>query len=176
MPSSVKTATPINVKKAKRRTLHFESFDEVLAEAESFTDDWTTTGNWTAAQNVYHVAFGIQMLNHGCEMSAPLGMKIFGRLLKLFGMHIKPIQPGIKPPKKITEAFWPPEDVSLDEAKAKLRDEIAYAKEHGMHHPSPLFGKLTPDEALKINLRHAELHFSFVHPPAAETFYRLRSR
>ncbi|MEM9418852.1 MAG: DUF1569 domain-containing protein [Planctomycetota bacterium] len=157
----------VDVKKAERRELHFKSIDEVLAEAETFTEQSTATGNWTPAQNVHHVAFAISMLNHGVDLKIPLPMKLFGRVLKLFGAHVKPINPGIKPPKKVAEAFAPPADVTLSDAVQKLRDEVTYANEHGMHHPSPLFGKLTPDEAIKLNCRHAELHFGFIYPAAS---------
>ncbi|MBB6428656.1 DUF1569 domain-containing protein [Algisphaera agarilytica] len=157
----------VDVKQADRRELHFDSLDEVLAEAQTFTEQSTSTGNWSPAQNIYHVAFAIGMLNHGVDLKIPLPMKLFGRTLKLFGAHVKPFNPGIKPPQKVADAFAPPADVTLADAVQKLRDEVAYANEHGMNHPSPLFGKLTPDEAIKLNCRHAELHFGFIHPAAS---------
>lgn len=49
-------------------------------------------------------------------------------------------------------------------ALAKLRDEVDYAKAHGMKHPSPLFGPLTNDAWIQAHCRHAELHHSFIHP------------
>ncbi len=155
---------PVNVKKAERRELHFESLDEVLADAEAVTPHATATGNWTPPQIIDHVAFGIHMLNHGIDLKIPLPMKLFGRTLKAFGQHIAPMKPGIKPPAKIAAAFAPSSDITLEQAKQKLRDEIAYANQHGMHHPSPLFGKLTPEECVQMNCRHAEMHFGFIKP------------
>lgn len=155
---------PVNVKTAARRELHYDTLDEVLADANAVTEQTTATGNWTPPQIIDHVAFGVHMLNHGVDLKIPLPMKLFGRTLKLFGMHTKPMRPGIKPPAKIASVFAPPPDITLDAAKQKLRDEVAYANEHGMHHPSPLFGQLTPDECIQINCRHAELHFGFLKP------------
>lgn len=155
---------PANVKTADRRELHFATLDEVLADAEAVTDQCTATGNWTPPQIIDHVAFGVHMLNHGIDLKIPLPMKFLGRTLKLFGMHTKSMKPGIKPPAKVAAAFAPPPDITLDEAKQKLRAEVAYANEHGMHHPSPLFGKMTPQECIEMNCRHAELHFGFVQP------------
>ncbi|MEM9915968.1 MAG: DUF1569 domain-containing protein [Planctomycetota bacterium] len=154
----------VNVKQAERRELHFDTLDEVLADAEAVTDSSTATGNWTPPQIIDHVAFGVHMLNHGIDLKIPLPMKLLGRIMKKFGMHTKPMNPGIKPPAKVAAAFAPDPDITLEQAKQKLRDEVAYANEHGMHHPSPLFGQMTPEECIQMNCRHAELHFSFIRP------------
>lgn len=158
----------VNVKTADRRKLHFASLDDILADAEAITAAGTVdppvTGNWTAAQNIYHVAFTVEMSNRGFDFSIPLPMKLIGRTLKLFGMHKKPINPGINPPPKVAAAFAPPDEVSVGDALQKLRDEIAYAKEHGMTFPSPLFGKLSNDDWVQTHCRHAELHFGFIRP------------
>ncbi|MEM7625694.1 MAG: DUF1569 domain-containing protein [Planctomycetota bacterium] len=161
----------VNVKTADRRKLHFDTLDEIVADAEAVTDggetDPTVTGNWTAAQIIYHVAFTIGMANRGIDLQIPLPMRLFGKTLKLFGMHTKTFNPGIKPPPKVAAAFAPPEGTTLDAAMQKLRDEVAYAKEHGMTHPSPLFGRLTHDEWIQVNCRHAELHFGFIRAEAS---------
>jgi len=157
---------PVNVKKADRRTLKFSNLDDLLADAEAVTrggtHDAPATGNWSAAQNIYHVAFTIGMANRGSDIKIPLPMKFVGRTLKLLGAHAKSINPGINPPAKVAAAFAPPQDVAVDAAMQKLRDEIAYAKEHGMKFPSPLFGKLTHDQWVQMHCRHAELHFGFI--------------
>ncbi|MEO0514718.1 MAG: DUF1569 domain-containing protein [Planctomycetota bacterium] len=155
---------PVNVKKAERRELHFETLDEVLVDAEAVTDQATATGNWTPPQIIDHVAFGVHMLNHGADFKVPLPMKMFGRVLKVFGAHTKPMKPGINPPAKVAAVFAPSPDITLEAAKQKLRDEVTYANQHGMHHPSPLFGKLTPEECIQMNCRHAEMHFGFIKP------------
>ena len=158
----------VNTKTAERRKLQFGSLDDILADAEAVTAGGTAdppvTGNWTAAQNIHHVAFTVGMSNRGFDLPIPLPMKLFGRTLKLLGMHTKPINPGIKPPAKVAAAFAPPDDITVADALQKLRDEIAYAKEHGMTHPSPLFGKLSDDQWKTVHCRHAELHFGFIRP------------
>lgn len=158
------TQPPVNVKTATRRTLHFDNLDQLLAEAEAFTDAATVTGNWTPAQIIHHVAFGIKMLNHGIDLKVPLPMKLFGRTMKMFGMHTKPMKPGINPPAKIAAAFAPPQDVTLEQAKQFLREEVGFANENGMNHPSPLFGQMSPQDCIQMNCRHAEMHFGFIQP------------
>ena len=156
----------VNVKKADRRELHFTTLADILADAEAVTAGGTAdppvTGNWNAAENIYHVAYLIGMANRGFDFKVPLPMKLIGRTLKLMNMHVKPINPGINPPAKVVAAFAPPQGITVKQAIQKLRDEVAYAKDHGMTHPSPLFGKLTHDEWVQTNCRHAELHFGFI--------------
>ena len=159
---------PANVKKAERRTLNFASLDDILADAEEVTSGpHRVTGNWTAAQNIWHVAHTVALSNRGFDFKVPLPMKLIGRTLKLFGMHTKSIKPGINPPAKVAAAFAPPPDVTLEMALAKLRDEVQHAKSHGMNHPSPLFGSLSNVTWVQVHCRHAELHHGFVHPDAA---------
>jgi hypothetical protein len=155
----------VNVKLSDRRALAFETLDDILRDAEQITSGaHRTTGNWTAAQNIHHLAFAIGMANRGIDLKIPLAMKLVGRGLRLLGQHVKPIKPGIKPPARIAAAFEPPKDVELHEALQLLRDEIDYAKQRGMTHPSPLFGKLSDAEWIEVHCRHAELHLSFIRP------------
>jgi hypothetical protein len=57
------------------------------------------------------------------------------------------------------------EDLPIEEGAARLRRAIARL-ESGQQpaHPSPVFGMLSLDEVTRLNLRHAELHLSFLHP------------
>ena len=154
----------VNVKKAERRRLHFESLDDIVADAEAVTSGpHRVTGNWSAAQNFEHVAKLMAISNRGIDMPVPVPMKLLGRTLKVLGMHRKPFNPGLKPPAKVARVFAPDPEISLDEAIQHLRDEVAYAKQHGMTHPSPLFGKLSNDDWVAVHCRHAELHFAFIH-------------
>ena len=155
----------VNIKTADRRVLKFDTLDDIVRDVEAIASGpHRVTGNWTAAQNIWHVAHTVAMSNRGFDFKVPLVMKLLGRMLKGLGMHTKPIKPGFNPPGKVAAAFAPPPDVSLEMAVAKLRDEVAYAKAHGMHHPSPLFGKLTHEQWTQLHCRHAELHHSFIHP------------
>lgn len=154
-----------NVKTAERRPLQFNTLDDIVADASTVTSGpHRVTGNWTAAQNIWHIAQLLEISNHGSNFKVPLAMKLVGRLLKLLGRHTKPFNPGIKPPAKVAREFAPPAETSLPMALAKLRDEVDYAKAHGMKHPSPLFGPLTNDAWIQAHCRHAELHHSFIHP------------
>ena len=155
----------VNVKQAERRELHFDSLDAILADAEAVTaGPHRVTGNHTAAQLIHHIAVPMDKAVNGFDFDAPLVMKVFGRVLKVFGVD-RPIKPGIRPPKSVEERFWAPADISLDEAIVYLRRSVKAANVPGsMTHPSPLFGKMTHEQWLGLNYRHAELHLGFIHP------------
>ena len=57
-----------------------------------------------------------------------------------------------------------PENVSFEEGVARLRAALARLEKSEPPIESPAFGKLSYDDKIKMNLRHAELHLSFLHP------------
>ncbi len=56
------------------------------------------------------------------------------------------------------------EPMEVDEGLARL--ELAWSRLLATPppHPSPIFGALLHEDWIKGNLRHAELHFGFLHP------------
>ena len=53
-------------------------------------------------------------------------------------------------------------------AVAKLKDvAVRFAAHTGPVHPSPLFGAMTRDEALQLQLKHCAHHLSFLVPRAS---------
>ncbi len=156
---------PNDVKTAERRTLHFETLEEILADAEAVTAvPHRTTGNWSAAQIIHHVTVLLEVMTQGKDLPMPLPIKIVGRGLRLFGVHRKTMKPGIKPPAKTAAKFSAPPDTDLNDALAYMREEVRIAGEQGMKYPSPLFGKLSHSDAVAMHCRHAELHLSFILP------------
>ena len=156
---------PVDVKQAERRELHFESLEDILADAQTITaGPHRTTGNWSAPQILHHVTFLIDAMNHGSKLSLPLPIRVVGRVLKLLKFHRREMKPGLNPPPAVARRFAPPPDLSLDEALQHMRTQIEFAQKHGMKHPSPMFGKLPHAEAVAMHCRHAELHQSFILP------------
>ena len=59
----------------------------------------------------------------------------------------------------------PEESIGFDEGMSMLREQIARVEGgERFTHPSGLFGELTHDEWTGIQLRHLQLHLSFLHP------------
>ncbi len=150
----------------KLRQLHFETFDDILADVQTLQDasDIKLGGQWTAAQNIDHIRRFMTMSREGTTVKAPLWLRILGRLLR-GGIGKRDIPSGFKIPPAFEAQFVPPADISMEQAVANLRSEIELAKVPGaMNQASPLFGKLSYEKWYALHLRHAELHLGHVAP------------
>ena len=148
----------------KRRALHFNTLDDLIHDAQSIPGQPPdSTGNWSAAQNVEHVALFIDASTDGFPFTLPAPFRIFGRLMR--GRFLNNgFKPGIKPPQKAAAPFTPPSDTTWPDALAHLSTSIANAKQKKMTIPSPLFGAMSHEQWEQLHCRHAELHFGFIHP------------
>ena len=73
------------------------------------------------------------------------------------------IKPGLPVPKKLS-GLRPDKDVKWDDALADLRGNIQrIGAGERMTAVSPLFGRMTHEDWVRLHCRHAELHLSFVH-------------
>lgn len=156
-----------NPGKLKRRPLRLESIDEALREIDRIVaahrqGRLRTLGNWTPGQTLAHVAAWIEYGYDGYPIAPP---PWFVRpLLKL--MLKRYLRKGM--PSGVRIPGTPQGTVGLDEmpleaAADRLRTafERLQRKEPARYH-SPAFGPLSDDERIKLNLRHAELHLSFL--------------
>ena len=147
-----------------RRTLSFQSLDDILADAEAIDGaQIRTTGNWSAAQIVDHVASLIGFSIDGFPARAPLLLRIIGRMLKKRALR-GGLDAGFKFPASF--AFLAPAaDVTWEDAMKRLRTEVGRARDAGrMTRPSPILGRMSHNDWVRLHCRHAELHFSFMHP------------
>ena len=98
--------------------------------------------------------------------TAPLPLRIIGKLFLKSKFLNKTLPAGFDIPKSAeAEArFQPNESVVVDEELEGLRRAIDRCKLESERATHPLFGQLTRDQWDKFNLRHAELHMSFVKP------------
>lgn len=148
-----------------RRSLKFSSMQEILDDIEYLDsgDPPRSTGNWTPAQIVEHVTIVIKCSIDGFPgQKVSLPMRIIGRLMRKRALA-NPFPAGIKFPKHF-EYLEPRRSRSWDEAVDGLRDAYTRLDTHQMKHRSPILGKLTHDQWVQLHCRHAELHFSFLHP------------
>ncbi len=152
-------------KVSERRQLQFSSMQDILADVEYLDsgDPPRTTGNWTAAQIVQHVAKLIDYSIDGFPVpKAAIPMRILGRLMRNAAIT-KPLRPGIKFSKKFS-FLSPDREVAWDDAAQQLRQAIGRLDSDRMTKRSPIFGKLSPEQWEQLHCRHAEMHFSFMHP------------
>ncbi len=148
-----------------RRDLRYESFDELLADAEKLvsTPGTRTLGNWSLAQLLAHLASAIQMsLGDVPPPTVPWPIRIIGFLVKGRLLRKGP-SPGFKLPAEVEPKVYP-SVASAEEGREMLRTAVARTKTERMSARHPILGPLTHEEWGKLHLRHAELHLSFAVP------------
>ena len=159
------TTTLINTGKvAGRRTLHFNSLSEMVADAENLAtaekaERLSKLGNWSLGQALCHVASWIDYGFDGYPFKAPWIVKLVMRPFK--GRFINGPMPSGRKIPKIPTGTVGADAISADEGIAKLRAAAQRLEAESPSIPNILFGYLPHDQWIAVNLRHAELHFSF---------------
>ncbi len=159
------TATPVDTGKVVgRRKLKFDSIDQALAEVDRLVEAERAgrlghVGNWTLGQTLGHLASWAEYAYAGIPMKTPLVIKWILRLGKQKFIH-EPMRAGVKIPG-VKGGTLATEPVPLDEANGRIHSALARLKSEAPTLVHPIFGTLTHDEWIAINLRHAELHLGF---------------
>ncbi len=152
---------------AARRTLRFESLDQVLADVDQLVaaeraGRLRCLGNWTLGQALGHLAAWSEFGYTGVPLKVPFFIRWILRLRKrkfLYG----PMRAGVRIPR-VENGTLATEPLSLDEGLTRFRRITERLKTEAPTAPSPIFGNLTHDESIALNLRHAELHLGFFVP------------
>jgi hypothetical protein len=124
----------------ERRALHFRTMEDILEDIEGLGEDESavrSTGNWTPAQNLWHVTYFIDGSIDGLDFTAPWFMRVMAKLFKTKILG-NPFKPGFKLPQNMASAI-PEESVTWPDAVAGY------------------------EQWEQLHCRHAELHFSFIH-------------
>jgi len=148
--------------------LRFKSIDDVLADVERIvTAEKASTlrqsGQWTAGQAFGHVAAWINYAYDGYPFKTPWFIRLI--LRTRVRKYIRDGLPtGVRIPK-VKGGTYATQTLSTEEGAAQLRQALArLASDEPATHDSPAFGKLTDQDRIALNLRHAELHLGFLHP------------
>jgi len=149
----------VNPKDAKgRRTVRYESYSDMLTDVEQMAvADVSTVGNWSLGQILKHLAMSVDSSIDGAGFSLPAPVRWVMKLLMKRKFLTKPIPAGFKTTKEFT-----PDETSIEEGLALLRTAVDRQGKETKRAPHPGFGKFTAQEWTDFNLRHAELHMSFV--------------
>ena len=149
----------VTTKKVKgRRTVRYESLDDLLADAEQIaSSNVRTLGNWSLGQIFKHNAMALDSSIDGSDFSMPAPVRFLMTLLMKRKFLTKSLPPGFKS----TDKFIPAE-TSTEEGLAALREAVDRQLRDSKRVPHPGFGKLTNKEWNDFNFRHAEMHMSFV--------------
>jgi Protein of unknown function (DUF1569) len=144
-----------------RRTLRYESFDEVMPDVERLLDGHTTVGNWTLAQICHHLA---AVLRRHVDLPASTSFDPSDRVSE--EQKRRMLESGILPGGIAAPPGVLPEAVrgERDEAEG-LRAAIAYYRDSpGPVIPHRILGPLTRDECDRFELLHLAHHLSFAIP------------
>ena len=152
-----------------RRRVRFETLDAAVRDAEALAEaqrrgTLRATGNWTLGQAIGHLAFWARAPFEGYPgmPGAPWLLKVVVRPFKGYFLN-KGLPAGGRIPSA-PEGTFGVERMATEEALAELRTAFGRLEQESPTVPNVVFGKLTHDEWIKLNQRHAELHLSFFHP------------
>ena len=156
---------PVDTSKVTRRPLRFSSIDEAIAEARRITalaqsGKIQYLGNWDASQILNHLAGWAEHAFTPNPVHAPWLIKLLVRPLKNRFLN-KGLPSGRHIPK-IPEGTTHTEKGPVDQALARFEKAFTNLQTEIPTQPSPVFGRMTQEEYIKLNLRHAELHMGFI--------------
>jgi len=164
MATAIDTKAIDTKKVTGRRKLHFDTLDDILADAEQLAKakEIRQLGNWSAGQTFEHLALTLNGSVDGTLPTLPWVVRSVVRLFMKRKFLTETMSPGFKLPKKA--AHLVPGPTSLEKGLADLRQAIARAKRASRRGLNPVLGPLTDDEWKQLDCRHAELHLSFLVP------------
>ena len=147
-----------------RRKLSYGSYDDLIADVDALAAGQTeVVGNWSFAQVCKHLAASMNACIDGVPFKAPWPFRLVGFLMKKRFLS-KPVPPGFQIPTSGKNQFEPDETIDLQTQLAELHKAIERVKHDKTRAEHPILGKMSSDEWDQFNLRHAELHLSFVRP------------
>jgi uncharacterized protein DUF1569 len=168
MATASSTPTPVNTAKvAGRRMLRFETMGQMLAEVDGLiaaerAGKLRRLGNWTLGQALGHLGVWAEYSYTGAPVKPPLWVKWLVRLRKqafLYG----PMRAGIRI-SGIPGGTLAIDEMPLEEALPRFQRIMNRIHSEAPTAPNLIFGPLTHDEWIALQLRHAELHLGFFVP------------
>jgi Protein of unknown function (DUF1569) len=149
----------------ERRVVRFTSYDDLLRDAEALAGfDYDRAGNWDLAQICNHLATVMEMSLDGFPARYPWFVRLVARWFFLGKM----LRHQVSRKRFPAPAYMQPPDSHDDRAAVeRLRTAVKRLNDHtGSLQPSPIFGKLTPEQWCEVHLWHGEHHLSFLQAKA----------
>ncbi|MCA9038847.1 MAG: DUF1569 domain-containing protein [Planctomycetaceae bacterium] len=149
----------VNTKKvAGRREVRYTSYADMMNDVEQMAvGEVRTLGNWSYGQILQHLATSLDSSIEGTGFMLPAPMRWLFTLLMKNRFLYKAIPAGFK-----TSGKFIPGETSVEEGLMALRHSVERQSQEETCAPHPAFGKITKEEWDAFNLRHAEMHMSFV--------------
>src|SRR5688572_4707312 len=154
-----------------RRTLHFNTLDETLADAERLVaaereGTLTRCGNWTLGQALGHLATWANFALDGYppEVRPPWPVRMILRLMRGRVLN-HGMTSGVRI-GRVPGGTLGTDVLDAEEGLRRFRSALERLRAEAPTIENPVFGRLTNAQWIQLNLRHAELHLSF-HTPLA---------
>lgn len=151
-----------------RRQLRFHTIGDLLADVERIVESdragrLSQTGNWSAGQIFGHLATWMNYAYEGYPIRPPWFIRFLLRMKKKKFLR-DGMPAGVRIPGAPGGTFGT-EALSTDEGAGRLREALQRLESgEPVKFDSPAWGPMTNAERIGINLRHAELHLSFLDP------------
>lgn len=146
-----------------RRTLHFNSLDDILVDIERLNQGKVRgLGNWSPGQVLKHLTVPMTWCLDGTALRSPLFLRIVLWCLKNRFLR-SPMRSGFKMSDEFAKHLVPGA-TTWEEGLHAIRAAIARMKSESQRHPSPFLGVLTREQWDQLHCRHSELHLSFLIP------------
>jgi hypothetical protein len=146
-----------------RRSLHFNSLDDILAEVDRLgRGPVKSLGNWSPGENLSHIAKTMTCSLDGFHFKMSWLLRLFCKLMK--GRLLSMQMPAGFTLSRDGAADLDPSPTEWTEGARSLRVAVDRLKREDQRAPSPAFGVMTREEWDRLHCRHAELHLSFLVP------------
>lgn len=144
-----------------RRIVRYSTLSEVVQDAEHLIGNHHTVGNWSFGQICQHLAKTMHASIDGFGFMAPWWARWFIAPLVKNSFLTKPMKPGIQLPKS-AKSLFPDELIAAEEGLRQLKAAVERLSHETPTAPHPFLGKLASEEVIQAQLRHCELHMSFI--------------
>ncbi len=144
-----------------RRVVRYGNYDDFLNDAERCTQEPVRTlRNWSQAQIYSHLAMSFESCIDGTGFVLPAPVRWLISLLMKRKFLYGTLPAGYKAPATLIAS----DQITLDTAMTELRRVIQRVRSDGTRAIHPAFGDIGREGWDLFNLRHAELHMSFLQP------------
>jgi hypothetical protein len=155
--------------KLPRRMLRFHTIDDALAEAMRLAaaegeGRLTQAGNWTLGQTLGHLATWADFAFGGYPSSVvpPAPIRMIARLFR--NRFINKGMPAGMKIRGVPGGTLGTQPMTTELGLRRFQVAMEGLRQTAPSIPSPVFARLTHEQWIQLNLRHAELHLGFLVP------------
>ena len=155
---------------AGRRRLHFDTVDAALADVDGLAvvqqqAKLRTLGNWTFGQILGHLSAWVDVSYGDKPLNIPAMPWMARVILPLMKNRIlnKPMTPGRHIPRVSGGTVYA-DPMPIEQGLSEFHRTFNRLRVEAPTRNNPMLGPLTHEEWIKLHLRHAELHLSFLVP------------